>query len=111
MIIAKAIATFFATLVIVKVYDEFRHGRENIIMLFFWLATWSTVLTLAFLPGITFWLRENIFGPDTGLGTIFGIGLIFLLFISYRLYIKADRAERKINKTVTELALKDLDKD
>lgn len=111
MLIAKAIATFFATLVLVKVYDEFCHGRENIVMLLFWLTTWSAVLILAFFPSVTFWLRENIFGPNTGLGTIFGIGLIFLLFISYRLYIKADRAERKINKIITELALKDLDED
>ena len=76
----------------------------------FWLTIWSIVILIAFFPGITIWLREHVLGPQAGIGTILGIASVFLLFLSYRIYQKADRTERAVNRIVTELALQDLPK-
>jgi hypothetical protein len=109
--IAKVIAAVFAALVLVKSYDEFRRGREPIAVFLFWLTTWAAVLVVAFWPGITDVIREKILGPGAGLGTIFGIAIVFLLYLSYRIYLKADRNEEIINRLISELAIRDVRKE
>ena len=106
--VAQAIATFFASLVLVKSFDDFRRRHEPWPVFLFWVSVWAAVLVTAFFPGITFWLRDHVLGPQAGIGTILGIAIVFLLFLSYRIYVKADRTERAVNTIISELALKDL---
>ncbi|MBI4022801.1 DUF2304 family protein [Candidatus Berkelbacteria bacterium] len=106
--LATAIVGFFAALVIAKSFDEFRRGREAFPVFLFWVITWLAVLLVAVFPSVTVWLRQEVFGPAVGLGTFFGIALVFLLFLSYRLYLKTDRVERDLNALITQLALRDL---
>lgn len=106
--VAKIIASIFAILVLVKSYDEFRRGREPLTVFLFWVMLWLGVLVVAYFPGVTDWVRARILGPGAGLGTIFGIALVFLLFLSYRMYLKIDRAERDINRLISDLALRDI---
>lgn len=105
--IPELIAASFALLVIVKSYDEFKRGREPLPVFLFWLVTWGAVIVIAFFPGVTDWIRAHVLGPRAGLGTIFGIAIVFLLFLSYRMYLKADRVERDLNRLISELALKE----
>lgn len=109
--IPELIAAAFALLVLIKSYDEFRRGREPLPVFLFWLVTWGAVLVIAFFPSVTDWIRARLLGPRAGLGTIFGIAIVFLLFLSYRLYLKADRVERDVNRLISELALRDFDKE
>lgn len=107
MLIAKFIATFFAVMVLLKSFSEFKRGKEPLPVFLSWLFIWGTVLVVAYFPKLTDLLQEKILGPQAGLGTILGIAIVFLLFLSYRLYLKADRAEKDINKLISELALRD----
>lgn len=107
--IAAAITALFAAVVLAKSFDEFRHGREPLPVFLFWTGTWLAVLVLAFAPSITKWLGDVIFGENTGLGTIFGIGMVILLYLCYRLYLKAERTERLVNQLISDLAVRDLD--
>lgn len=109
--IAAFIATFFAAIVIAKSFDEFRRGREPWPVFLSWLSIWLVVIIVALFPGITTWARERIFGPDAGLGTIFGIAIVLLLFLSYRIYLKAERVERTLNQLISDLALRDFEKE
>lgn len=109
--LAKIIAAVFAGLVLVKSYDEFRRGREPLVVFLFWATTWIGVLVIAFWPGITDIIREKLLGPGAGLGTIFGIAIISLLFLSYRIYLKAERNEQDINRLISELAIRDVRND
>lgn len=106
--VAKVIATFFAALVLTKSLDDFRRRHEPWPVFLFWITIWTAVLITAFFPGVTFWLRDHILGPEAGIGTILGIAIIFLLYLSYRIYLKADRTERAVNKIVSTLALQEL---
>ncbi|MBI2589468.1 DUF2304 domain-containing protein [Candidatus Berkelbacteria bacterium] len=105
--IASAIVGFLAALVIAKSYDEFRHGREPFVVFLFWLFTWIGVAWAAIFPASLDIVREKIFGPSTGQGTILGIGLVFLLFLSYRFYLKADRIERRVDHLISDLAIQE----
>jgi len=108
MFIAQAIAVFFGVLVTIKSYDEFRHRREPLIMFLFWTGLWIGVVFIALFPHIALKLSTKIFGADAGFGTLFGIVTVFGLFLAYRLYIKAERAERRINKLLTLVTTKDV---
>ncbi|MEK7461319.1 MAG: DUF2304 family protein [Patescibacteria group bacterium] len=108
--IPEIIAASFALLVLLKSYDEFRRGREPLPVFLFWLVTWLAVLVIAFFPGVTFWIRDHILGPRAGLGTIFGIAIVFLLFLNYRMYLKADRVERDLQKLISDLAVHEFEK-
>ena len=46
-------------------------------------------------------------GGRTGLGTFFGMGLVFLFFVVYRMYARVGRIEHNLTKTIQELALRD----
>ncbi len=106
--IAKLIAAFFAAIVLIKSYDEYRHKREPLPVLALWVASWACVLVVAFYPSTVEWLANSkILGEKTGLGTVLGIGIVFLLFLSYRLYLKTERIERIMNQLISELAQKD----
>lgn len=105
MFIASIIAGIFAALVIAKSFDEFRRGREPLIMFLFWLTIWATVLIFAVAPQAADWVRVMIFGQNAGLGTIFGISVTFILFIAYRIYLKAERTERLVNQLISDIAL------
>lgn len=105
MFIASIIAGIFAALVIAKSFDEFRRGREPLIMFLFWLTIWATVLIFAVAPQAADWVRVMIFGQNAGLGTIFGISVTFILFITYRIYLKAERTERLVNQLISDIAL------
>ncbi|MBI4032668.1 DUF2304 family protein [Candidatus Berkelbacteria bacterium] len=108
--LAAVIATFFAALVIAKSFDEFRRGREPWPVFMAWFTMWSAVVVIAVFPELTDWVRERLFGPQSGLGTIFGIAIVLLLFLSYRIYLKAERVERTLNQLISDLALHELDK-
>ena len=43
----------------------------------------------------------------SGIGTFLGMALVFLFFIVYRMYVKLERIEQNLTKTIQELALKD----
>lgn len=106
--IPQAIAVFFASLVFTKSFDDFRRRQEPLPVFILWITVWSSVLLVAFFPGITFWIQEHILGPQAGIGTMLGIAIMFLLFLTYRMYVKADRTERAVNRLITELAIRDL---
>ncbi len=106
--IAKIIAAFFAALVLVKSYDEFRRGREPLAVFLFWSTTWLAVIFVAFWPGVTDIFREKLLGPRAGIGTILGIAIVFLLYLSYRIYLKAERNEQDINRLISEMAIRDV---
>ena len=106
--VAATITGLISALVIAKSFDEFRRGREPWPVFTVWLLTWSSVALVAIFPQVTDWVRLRILGPDAGIGTIVGIVIVFLLFLCYRLYLKAERVERTLNQLISDLALHEL---
>lgn len=104
----KIIALIFGVIVIAKTLTDFRKKKENWQMFLFWLILWLGIIFIAFDPII---IDEIIihFGHGTyTLGQIFGIGFVFIMFIVYRIYVKAHNLEQKLNYLVRQLALKDI---
>jgi len=108
LVVAKVLSVLFSVLVISKSYLSYKARRESLVMTIFWSATWVLIILIAAFPTLT----DKILGISKhggGTGTLLGIGLIFLYFVIYRVYVKADRIEKQLSKVVREMALKTYD--
>lgn len=93
---------------ILKVVADQRKKKESQIMFIFWLAIWTSVAVLIVYPSAIDLILLKILGPKQSIGTVLGFGMVVLLFLIYRLYIKMERVERTLKKYVTDLALQEL---
>lgn len=106
-ILAKFLSVLLASIAISKSYVDFRGKAESLQMFIFWIVTWTMIVIISLFPGIIDAVILTFGGGRTGLGTFFGMGLVFLFFIAYRMYVKIERIEQNLTKTIQELALRD----
>jgi len=107
LIISKFFALILATMVVSRSITDFRSRKESLQMTVFWIMLWLIVIGITFFPIIITKTIDALGGSRTGLGTILGMAIIFVLFISYRVYIKAHRIEKQVYKIARAIALKD----
>ena len=74
----------------------------------FWVVIWAAIIVLAYYPQLIDKLIILVGGSRTGLGTLFGMGLVFVLFISYRIYVKANRIEKNLDSLSRNFTLIEL---
>lgn len=110
LIISKVLALLFAFIVISKSIVDYKNKNENLTMTIFWIVTWLAITAVAFFPSIVDSAIALAGGSRTGLGTVFGIAIIFILFVSYRIYTKANRIEKQVNELAKIVALEDIRK-
>jgi len=108
--VPKIIALFFGLIVISKTMIDFRKKEEHWQMFLFWLAIWLGIIIVAFYPMLIDQIISHFGVGNYTIGQIAGIGFVFIMFIVYRVYIKAHRIERQLNKLIRDLALKDIKK-
>ena len=101
--VIKVIALLFALLVTIKSYLAYRQHQESLVMFLFWTVTWLAIITFAFFPQ----LIDLVLGQqNVGVGSFIGVALVFVYFVVYRVYVKADRIEKRFNDIVRQGALK-----
>jgi len=110
IIIARVFATLLAVLVLSRLFSDFKARKESIIMVVFWTVVWVGILIIAYFSTLINILIDTFGGDRTGLGTVFGMAIIFILFINYRIYVKAQRIENYLKKINSKIGLKDIDK-
>ncbi len=76
-------------------------------MFLLWSLIWTGVVVVALFPTIVDIILAYSASGRVGLGTFLGMGLVFVLFVVYRIYVKLERLEQKLVKTIQELALKE----
>jgi len=106
-IFVKIFSVALAAIAISKSYLDFRARTESLQMFLLWSLTWITVVVVALFPSIVDIILAYSASGRAGLGTFFGMGLVFVLFVVYRIYVKVERLEQKLIKTIQELALKE----
>lgn len=105
-IIIKIFSVFFGLMVISKTYLNFKKGKESLTMFLFWSTTWFLIILLSFFPNIIDKIILATHSERVGIGTFLGMAIVFLFFVIYRVYIKADRIEKELTKLIREDALK-----
>ena len=104
---AKIFAILLAGIAVSKSYVDLKARKESLQMFLFWLVAWTAIVLVALFPWIVDILINQFGGGRTGLGTFFGMGLVFLFFVVYRLYIKLERIEHTLIKTIQDMALRE----
>src|SRR3989442_12983147 len=102
---SKIFSLVLAAIAVSKSYVDFRGKVESLQIFIFWTVTWTTIVVIALFPSIIDALISSFGGGRTGLGTFFGMGLVFLFFLVYRMYVKVERINKKLAKTIQEFAL------
>ena len=105
--ISKIFALMLAGIVISKSYVDFRSRIDSLQVFLFWTITWTLIVVVALFPIIIDCLLNFAGGERAGLGTFFGMAIVFLFFMFYRIYVKVERIDQKLGKTVQELALRE----
>jgi len=108
-IIAKTFATILALLVISRAYIDWKTKRGSLTMTVFWVGIWSLILLVAYYRVIIDKLIALLGEQRTGLGTVFGMAIVFVLYINYRIYTKTHRVEKALEQISRKIALKGLD--
>jgi hypothetical protein len=104
---SQIFALILAGIVFAKSYVDFRSRTESLSVFLFWTLTWATIVIVALFPFIIDYIISFAGEGRAGLGTFFGMVIVFLFFIVYRIYVRLDQIERKLTRAVQELALRD----
>ena len=104
---SKIFSLILAIVAVSKSYVDFRARLESLSMFLFWLATWTAIVAVALRPSLVDLLLSSSVTGRAGLGTFFGMALVFLYFVVYRIYVKIERIEQKLTKAIQELALRE----
>ena len=107
LLASKIFAIVLGFIVLSKSYVDFRARTESLQVFLFWTLTWATIVILAVFPSIIDAILRFAGGPGVGLGTFFGMAIVFLFFVVYRIYVKLEQLEQKLIRTIQELALRD----
>lgn len=106
LLLSKVFAVVLAAIVFAKSYVDFRSRMESLQLFLFWTITWAMIVVVALFPSIVDYILLRSGGQGVGIGTFFGVVLVFLFFIVYRMFVKIERLEHKLTKTIQELALR-----
>jgi len=104
LIIAKIFAAILGLFVIARAISDYRSKRESLTMTVFWILVWGSIITIAFFPSLVDWLIAASGGERTGIGTVFGMAIALVLFVSYRVYVKSNRVEKALVKLSRAIA-------
>ena len=107
VLVSQVFALILAGIVFAKSYVDFRARTESLQVFLFWTLTWAMVVVIALVPSIIDYIIAVAGGGRTGLGTFFGMAIVFLFFVVYRIYAKLERMEQNLVRTIQELALRD----
>lgn len=107
VLIAKIFSVLLAAIAVSKSYVDFKSRIESLPIFSFWLITWATIVIVALRPSLVDRLLKSYGEGGAGLGTVFGMGLVFLFFVVYRIYVKLERLQQSLTRMVQELALRD----
>lgn len=108
IILAKVFAAVFALVVFSRSIVDYRARKESLQMTIFWLVIWLGIAAIAFFPILVDKTIEAFGGNRSGLGTVFGMALVFVMFISYRIYVKANRVEKHLYEVARKYSLLEL---
>lgn len=102
--IARIFVVAFTILIVAKSYLSYRARKESLTMTIFWIVTWLVITAVTFFPRLIDLIIDSQ-KAQGGIGTILGIGLIFIYFVIYRVYVKTDRVEKQLNQLIRNTAL------
>ena len=108
--LVKIFSIIIGLTAISKTYYDYKKHRESMVMFLFWTITWVLIVTASLFPSLIISFISKNGDNGVGAGTFIGVAFVFVFFIAYRVYVKANRLEQDIKRIVMELGTKDIKK-
>jgi len=108
-IIARIIAILLGVIVISKVYLDYKKRTIGLTVFLFWVIAWLGIIVLSLYPIMIDRINRAIGEDSTGLTAFFAISFVFIFFVVYRIYTRANRLEKMISDMVIKLGMRDLE--
>src|SRR5438552_16000683 len=105
-IISKIFAVLLAGIAISKSYVGVRTRAESFQVFIFWTLTWVAIIIVALFQALVDLVIASFGDKRVGLGTVFGMALVFLYFLVYRIYMSVDHLQHDGVKIVQGLCLR-----
>jgi len=105
LFVSKVFSVVLAIVAVSKSYVDFRTKRESFQVFLLWTLAWIGIVFVALYPRIVDILIRFAGGENVGLGTFFGMAMVFLFYLVYRLHVRLDRMSQQIATLVQALAL------
>ena len=109
-IVLKIIATLFGGVALAKTILTYKAKEDSFTVSVVWAAVWVGIIFIAWRPVTIDQIADIFDGRSTTIGQIAGIGFVLLVFVLYRMYLKAHRQEQKIIALVRYIALQEVSK-
>lgn len=104
MTVFQIIILLFIVAVIAKSGKKLVKKEISIWLFAAWLMFWLIVLVVDLVPGIINRLADMV-GVGRGVDLVVYISLLVLFYFAFRINIKINKLEKKINETVRQIAL------
>lgn len=101
----EAIFTVFALFAWSRAFLKFRAKLMNQKEIAFWSILWFSAIIIVYIPGKTTTLA-HLLGMGRGFDAMVFLAVAALFYAVYRLYIKANEAEREMTELIRKTALK-----
>ena len=105
MLLIRIITILIAGVSISKSYIDYRHKREPAVMFIFWCVVWSIASLIIVYPPLIDKVLAYTKDKSITVGSLTGLGFLFILFIVYRIYVKVSRVEYNQTKLIREVGL------
>lgn len=106
--LVQLFSTILAVMVIGKSYTDYKKRNESLVVFIFWALTWLAIVFFAYFPQTIDLISQRFDGQTSGVNRVIGLGLTFLFFIIYRVFVKAERIERQLGQLIKQGAMRDL---
>lgn len=110
IILAKIFSIILGLIVIPKAYLDFKKRRSSFVMFLFWTITWLVIISLSLYPILIEKISSAIGDNNSGVLAFLSMSLVFIFYVSYRVYVKASNLEKKLEDLVLKLGLRDAPK-
>lgn len=109
-IVLKIIATLLGSVALAKTVLAYKAKEDSFTVSLVWAIVWVGIIFIAWRPATIDQIADIFDGRSTTIGQIAGIGFVLLVFVLYRMYLKAHRQEQKIIALTRHIALQGLAK-
>jgi hypothetical protein len=109
ILLARLISIILGIIVISKTYLDYKKQHSGIAVFLFWAVAWLAIITVSIYPIIIDKINNAVGDNTSGVTALFAMSFVFLFFVTYRVYTKANRLEQKLQDLVIKLGLKDID--
>ncbi len=102
LFLGRLFGLIIGLITILQTWQDFKKRRITLLPAIFWLVVWTVIIIFSVSPTLLDFLIQKT-GGKTGFGTILGIGLVTSLFLMYKIYLRTEILNSRINTLIIEL--------